>query len=60
MNIIIYVNKTRVDPYFNSVEMKSDKSFRPIKFPGNKIRRQIVQKYMILMLVFIYGKDKHY
>ena len=39
-DILFSVNKTRVDPYFNSVEMKSDKSFRPIKSLGNKIKRR--------------------
>ena len=34
------VNETRVDPYFNSVERKNDKSFRPIKSLGYKLKRR--------------------
>jgi len=39
-DILFSVNKTRVDPYFNSVEIKNDKSFRPIKSMGTKLKRR--------------------
>ena len=41
--------------------MKNDKSFRPIKSLGNKIkRRQDSPKVYDLNACFTYGKGKHY
>jgi CMP-N,N'-diacetyllegionaminic acid synthase len=39
-NLLFSVNESRINPYFNSVEIKRDKSIKPIKNLGYKIKRR--------------------
>lgn len=39
-NLLFSVNESRINPYFNSVEVKKDGSIKPIKNLGYKIKRR--------------------
>ena len=39
-NLLFSVNESRINPYFNSVEIKKNKSIKPIKKLGYKIKRR--------------------
>tara|TARA_B100000315_G_C14525801_1_gene563764 strand:- start:430 stop:1137 length:708 start_codon:yes stop_codon:yes gene_type:complete len=39
-DLLISVNNTRANPYFNSIELKKNKTFKPIKNLGHKLKRR--------------------